>query len=96
MSTQRLTELPNAVLRLIEKASGSPVVDIAMIRAGLNSAIAARVTTASRTMFVKGPPRACCGIARPTAGAYWPSNTSKDTTPTTLPPPPTCPPSWPA
>lgn len=57
MPTQRLTELPDDVLRLIERASGSPVVATAMIRAGLNSAIAARVTTDSRTMFVKGLPQ---------------------------------------
>ncbi|MFE7857896.1 aminoglycoside phosphotransferase [Streptomyces sp. NPDC057403] len=56
MPTQRLTELPDNVRRLIEKTTGSPVVDIAMISAGLNSAIAARVETAHRTMFVKGLP----------------------------------------
>ncbi|WP_405652686.1 hypothetical protein [Streptomyces sp. NBC_00019] len=42
MPTQRLTQLPDTVLRLIEKPSG-PVVDTGILSAGLNSAIAARV-----------------------------------------------------
>ncbi|WP_235460175.1 aminoglycoside phosphotransferase [Streptomyces olivochromogenes] len=55
MSTPRLTELPDIVVRLIEKASG-PVVDVGTINAGLNSAIAAHVRTADRSLFVKGLP----------------------------------------
>ncbi|MGI5143937.1 aminoglycoside phosphotransferase [Streptomyces sp. CA-106110] len=55
MPTQRLTELPDAVTRLIEKHSG-PVVDAGTINAGRNSAIAARVQTTDRTLFVKGLP----------------------------------------
>jgi len=55
MPTHRLTELPDAVTRLIEKASG-PIVDVATVNAGRNSAIAARVQTPDRTLFVKGLP----------------------------------------
>ncbi|MFC5218845.1 aminoglycoside phosphotransferase [Streptomyces coerulescens] len=55
MPTPRLTELPDAVLRLIEKASG-PVADVGTVNAGLNSAIAARVRTTEHTLFVKGLP----------------------------------------
>ncbi|MGC0334906.1 serine/threonine protein kinase [Streptomyces sp. SAI-170] len=55
MPTERLTQLPDAVRRLIEKVNG-PVVDVGTITAGLNSAVAARVRTADRTMFVKGLP----------------------------------------
>ncbi|MFJ3779817.1 aminoglycoside phosphotransferase [Streptomyces sp. NPDC090075] len=55
MSTQRLAELPDAVLRLIEKASG-PVVDVGTVNAGRNSAIAARVRTTEHKLFVKGLP----------------------------------------
>ncbi|MFG2961502.1 aminoglycoside phosphotransferase [Streptomyces sp. NPDC048291] len=55
MSTQRLAELPNAVLHLIEKASG-PVADVGTVNAGRNSAIAARVRTTGHTLFVKGLP----------------------------------------
>lgn len=55
MPTPRLTELPDTVLRIIEKVSG-PVVDVQTVTAGLNSAIAARVRTSERTMFVKGLP----------------------------------------
>ncbi|WP_427164099.1 aminoglycoside phosphotransferase [Streptomyces sp. C1-1] len=56
MPTQRLTDLPDNVRHLIEKASGSRVVDVGTINAGLNSAIAARVTLDSRTLFIKGLP----------------------------------------
>ncbi|MCZ4603683.1 hypothetical protein O3S80_07825 [Streptomyces sp. Lzd4kr] len=55
MLTQRLTELPVEVLRLIQKVHGS-VIDVGSINAGLNSAIAARVRTADRALFVKGLP----------------------------------------
>jgi len=55
MPTQRLTVLPDVVLRLIEKASG-PVVDAGTVNAGRNSAIAARVRTTDCTLFVKGLP----------------------------------------
>ncbi|MEU1273561.1 aminoglycoside phosphotransferase [Streptomyces sp. NPDC005799] len=55
MPTQRLPELPDTVLRLIEKVSGR-VVDVKTINAGLNSTIAARVHTLDRTLFVKGLP----------------------------------------
>lgn len=55
MPTHRLTELPDTVVRLIEKVSG-PVVDVRTVNAGLNSAIAARVRTVDRTLFVKGLP----------------------------------------
>ncbi|MGW7244416.1 aminoglycoside phosphotransferase [Streptomyces sp. NPDC054804] len=55
MSTQRLAGLPDAVLHLIEKASG-PVVDVGTVNAGRNSAIAARVRTTEHTLFVKGLP----------------------------------------
>ncbi|RPF30365.1 aminoglycoside phosphotransferase [Streptomyces sp. TLI_185] len=55
MPTQRLTDLPDAVRRLIEKVSG-PIVDVGNINAGLNSAIAARVRTPEDTLFVKGLP----------------------------------------
>lgn len=44
MPTQRLTGLPDVVLRLIEKASG-PVADVVPVNAGRNSVIAARVRT---------------------------------------------------
>ena len=44
MPTQRLTELPDTVLRLIEETSG-PVIDTGTISAGLNSTIAARAET---------------------------------------------------
>lgn len=56
MPTQRLPDLPDNVRRLIEKASGAPVIDVGTINAGLNSAIAARVRMSGRTMFVKGLP----------------------------------------
>jgi hypothetical protein len=56
MPTQRLTDLPDTVRRLIEKNTGAPVIDVATINAGLNSAIAARVRTPARTLFVKGLP----------------------------------------
>ncbi|MFE5142973.1 aminoglycoside phosphotransferase [Streptomyces fagopyri] len=56
MPTQRLTDLPDTVRRLIEQAAGAPVVDVGSISAGLNSAIAARVRTPERTLFVKGLP----------------------------------------
>ncbi|MEV0186491.1 aminoglycoside phosphotransferase [Streptomyces sp. NPDC050625] len=55
MPTPRLTEIPDTVVRLIEKVSG-PVVDVGTINAGLNSAIAAHVRTADRSLFVKGLP----------------------------------------
>jgi hypothetical protein len=55
LPTQRLTQLPDTVLRLIEKTSG-PVIDTGTITAGLNSTIAARVQTADHTLFVKGLP----------------------------------------
>jgi hypothetical protein len=55
MPTPRLTELPDAVLRLIEKVSG-PIAGVEAVTAGRNSAIAARVRTADRTLFVKGLP----------------------------------------
>lgn len=55
MPTQRLTELPDTVLRLIEKASG-PIVDVQAVNAGRNSAIAARVRITDRMLFVKGLP----------------------------------------
>ncbi|MEU6593276.1 aminoglycoside phosphotransferase [Streptomyces sp. NPDC046881] len=55
MPTERLTQLPDTVRRLIEKVSG-PVADVGAINAGLNSAIAARVRTTERTLFVKGLP----------------------------------------
>ncbi|MET8412555.1 aminoglycoside phosphotransferase [Streptomyces sp. NPDC005195] len=56
MPTQRLTDLPDTVRRLIEQATGAPVVDVGTISAGLNSSIAARVHTPDRTLFVKGLP----------------------------------------
>ncbi|WP_406438951.1 aminoglycoside phosphotransferase family protein [Streptomyces sp. NBC_01613] len=55
MPTPRLTEQPDAVMRLIEKMSG-PVVDVGTVKAGRNSAIATRVRTTDRTLFVKGLP----------------------------------------
>lgn len=55
MPTPRLAELPDEVLRLVEKASG-PAVDVGTVSAGLNSAIAARVRTTEHTLFVKGLP----------------------------------------
>ncbi|MEU0786884.1 aminoglycoside phosphotransferase [Streptomyces sp. NPDC006173] len=55
MPTPRITELPDAVRSLVEKASG-PITDIGIVEAGLNSSIAARVRTGKRTLFVKGLP----------------------------------------
>jgi hypothetical protein len=55
MPTPRLTELPDAVMRLIQKASG-PVSDVGILNTGRNSAIAARVRTTNHTLFVKGLP----------------------------------------
>ena len=55
MPTQRLTELPDAVLRLLDKASG-PVAEVGAVNTGRNSAIAARVRITDRTLFVKGLP----------------------------------------
>jgi hypothetical protein len=55
MPTQRLTELPDPVMRLVEEVSG-PVVDVQTVKAGRNSAIAARVQTSDHTLFVKGLP----------------------------------------
>lgn len=55
MPTPRITELPDEVRSLIEKASGR-ITDIGTVHAGLNSSIAARVRTGGRTQFVKGLP----------------------------------------
>jgi hypothetical protein len=55
MPTPRLTELPDAVMRLIHKASGL-VRDVGFLNTGRNSAIAARVRTTDHTLFVKGLP----------------------------------------
>ncbi|CUW30622.1 hypothetical protein [Streptomyces reticuli] len=55
MPSPRLTELPDTVVRLIEKMGGA-VVDVRTVDAGLNSAIAARVRTTDRTLFLKGLP----------------------------------------
>ncbi|WP_329303969.1 aminoglycoside phosphotransferase [Streptomyces sp. NBC_00659] len=55
MPTPRMTELPDAALSLIEKASGR-ITDVGTVRTGLNSSIAVCVRTSTRTLFVKGLP----------------------------------------
>ncbi|MET8102427.1 aminoglycoside phosphotransferase [Streptomyces sp. NPDC005236] len=55
MSTPRITELPDEVRSLIEKASGR-IADVGAVHGGLNSSIAVIVQTSTRTLFVKGLP----------------------------------------
>ncbi|MEU9139482.1 aminoglycoside phosphotransferase [Streptomyces sp. NPDC048404] len=55
MPTPRITELPDEVRSLIEKASGR-IADVGTVHGGLNSSIAATVRTSSRALFVKGLP----------------------------------------
>ncbi|MEY2248683.1 aminoglycoside phosphotransferase [Streptomyces sp. BF23-18] len=55
MPTPRITELPEAVRSLIEKASGR-IIDVETVHGGLNSSIAVIVRTSTRTLFVKGLP----------------------------------------
>ncbi|MFE6178804.1 aminoglycoside phosphotransferase [Streptomyces sp. NPDC056464] len=55
MPTQRLNQLPDTVLSLIEKATG-PVDDVRTLKAGRNSAVAARVYASDHALFVKGLP----------------------------------------
>ncbi|MFI0961360.1 aminoglycoside phosphotransferase [Streptomyces sp. NPDC021080] len=55
MPTPRITELPDEVRSLIEKAGGR-ITDIGTVHAGLNSSIAVIVRTSTRTLFVKGLP----------------------------------------
>ncbi|MEU4090128.1 aminoglycoside phosphotransferase [Streptomyces aureus] len=58
MPTPRITDLPDEVRSLIEKAGG-PIVDMGTVHTGFNSSIAACVRTGRRThhtLFVKGLP----------------------------------------
>ncbi|MET7391803.1 aminoglycoside phosphotransferase [Streptomyces sp. NPDC005529] len=55
MPTPRITEVPDEVRSLIEKAIGR-IATVGTVDGGLNSSIAVTVRTNSRTLFVKGLP----------------------------------------
>ncbi|GGV72138.1 hypothetical protein GCM10010277_84670 [Streptomyces longisporoflavus] len=53
MATERLSEIPPTVARMIEIRSG-PILESSPVTGGLNSEIAAHVRTETQTLFVKG------------------------------------------